>query len=962
MEALAAIGLTANILQFIEITGQLISSTHQLSSQGATTEYLELESIAQELRTLAEGIGPQQAQDSQGADDGLGRLGTDCINITNELLSVLGSLKLQGGGKNWESFYQALRSIWKAEEIKALQERVDRIGQALNRHLMVSQQRTISRKLDQLAVENRRLQASRTDDIKDLGAQFGRAFNDLQEEVHQQRDQDAPMSVLLGVAEKEIQYSAEQAILDKFRFDGIDDRYESIPLAHNETFTWVFGTAGDATVPLSSFTEWLGSKRDVFWVSGKPGSGKSTLMKYLCTHQETKRKLQDWAKHDSLIMADFFFWNAAKKPLQKSQQGLLRALLYQILRQSPKTIEQIYPEVARFQDHKDPDDMGNKALQVPNPPTTVPGLLSMLHKACELLASSKRRCCFFIDGLDEYEGRPNDIIELIRIFRHMPSVKICISSRPWNEFEQSFGQDGCCKIYMQDLNRDDIRNYVSDVFQKDSNYQALDEDDEAGADLIDEIIEAAQGVFLWVILVVRSLQEGLVNGDRIVDLEARLRQLPRDLNEYFEKILLSDVDKFYRPQSARMFAATLNAQDRLPLMAYWFMGQDDANYAFELGVCPLGEEQMNKRFEQTRKQLNACCKGLLEPHYRESYGVDEDMLSSDMYFECKVDFLHRTVKDFLDSQETRAFLSSWSQGAFDSDTSICCALLAQIKTAPRIYSDLRSSAKIPNLLTLFFLHYRALNGMPDCDSGLLERLLDQLDATLHEHNVAMEGRLYHEILDDLYQGPEFTESGLLEAVTVNVTFLHVCVRYNLGRYVARKLDYMHDEAAITALLPRLLRLALMDTDRPMVQLLLQRRASPNDFVIRRESNWTLFLQDLYNTEAESKKPLAVGGGLIVSPIGRGAASCLTAGKLGVYVLVRDLLENGADTAAVCTFAQGVTAYDVLNLALLPEHMALLEHFFSKPSDDTKISWIGATRGRLRESTRRQLESMKALFR
>jgi Cdc6-like AAA superfamily ATPase len=44
-----------------------------------------------------------------------------------------------------------------------------------------------------------------------------------------------------------------------------------------------------------SFLNWLSSGTGIYHVSGKPGSGKSTLMKFLCDHPHTKAELEKWA-------------------------------------------------------------------------------------------------------------------------------------------------------------------------------------------------------------------------------------------------------------------------------------------------------------------------------------------------------------------------------------------------------------------------------------------------------------------------------------------------------------------------------------------------------------------------------------------------------------------------------------------------------------------------------------------
>lgn len=43
------------------------------------------------------------------------------------------------------------------------------------------------------------------------------------------------------------------------------------------------------------FLRWLSSGNGIFHISGKLGSGKSTLMKFLCDHERTTVELQKWA-------------------------------------------------------------------------------------------------------------------------------------------------------------------------------------------------------------------------------------------------------------------------------------------------------------------------------------------------------------------------------------------------------------------------------------------------------------------------------------------------------------------------------------------------------------------------------------------------------------------------------------------------------------------------------------------
>ncbi|KAI1497801.1 hypothetical protein F5X99DRAFT_352370 [Biscogniauxia marginata] len=715
MEALAAVSLAGNILQFVDTTRKLISSSRQLSSLGSKEENAELELLTQELKHLVYRVTPPSSVEdgvSSSDDSAIRLLAAQCSQVAEELLGVLETLKTKyknGTLGHLESFYKAILSEWKQDQIDNLQSRLDRIDTRIQARLSESKHKELYQRLDLLAAENRRLSGHRAVEIRELREEFKGVFADLKTELRDGDSKHRAMLTLLGAAGKGNRLSVEQMILDQLRFDAMSVRHDTIRAAHEHTLSWLFDT-GERRSP-ATFDDWVRSDDKLYWISGKPGSGKSTLMKFLTGHQRTTEELAAWAKPRRLITAEYFFWNAGKSKLQKSQEGLLRSLVYQVLRQCPDIIPLTYPKVWQL---FDPDNQGGlKSVSFladsgPIVPLSVQDLLDTLKTISTLAVGAEVAFCFFIDGLDEYEGKPDDMIELIRLLRELPGQKLCLSSRPWNDFEQEFGGDDTRKLYMQDLNREDISAYIHDTFAKDDNYRELEDKDTHGQALVQEIVDGANGVFLWVFLVVRSFQEGLRNGDRLSDLQKRLRGLPTDLNEYFERILLSDVSDFYREQSAEMFSVTLEGAEDLPLMAYWFMGQEDRDYAMKLEVNPISVQQMNKRLKAMKKRLNACCKGLLEVQYMGS-GDDQDSLPSSVLFNLKVNFLHRTVCDFLNLQDTQLLLEKWCSSGFDSHETICSSILAQIKISPGECEYWSTHGPVDGLCRLFDHHYRMLS-------------------------------------------------------------------------------------------------------------------------------------------------------------------------------------------------------------------------------------------------------------
>jgi hypothetical protein len=109
---------------------------------------------------------------------------------------------------------------------------------------------------------------------------------------------------------------------------------------------------------------------------------------------------------------------------------------------------------------------------------------------------SDLRICFFLDGLDEFEG---DHAELATFFQDISStndrIKFCISSRPWPVFDDVF--EHTPGLQLQDVTHSDIKLYRKDHLSKNKRMLELGEADPDNASrLISEIVERARGVFL----------------------------------------------------------------------------------------------------------------------------------------------------------------------------------------------------------------------------------------------------------------------------------------------------------------------------------------------------------------------------------------------------------------------------------------------------------------------------------
>ena len=75
-----------------------------------------------------------------------------------------------------------------------------------------------------------------------------------------------------------------QAFLDSLKFDSMGLREAQIQDSYKETFEWMLKqdvNIKEGVEPWPSFPQWLQSGQSIYWINGKPGSGKSTVSKNL---------------------------------------------------------------------------------------------------------------------------------------------------------------------------------------------------------------------------------------------------------------------------------------------------------------------------------------------------------------------------------------------------------------------------------------------------------------------------------------------------------------------------------------------------------------------------------------------------------------------------------------------------------------------------------------------------------
>ncbi|KAM5341799.1 hypothetical protein ACJ41O_014830 [Fusarium nematophilum] len=467
-------------------------------------------------------------------------------------------------------------------------------------------------------------------------------------------------------------------LLQSLKFPEMNARRNDISSNSPDTFNWIFGPESELSYddsasesswdsepneqPTWSFTDWLESDTAVYWISGKPASGKSTLMKFIAFDRRTAECLEKW-KHGALVLTHFF-WKPGSM-MQRSLKGFLCSLLHQILSKDNDFLRQNLGSLVNDYDKHSPSDWD-------------------VHDLWSLLLEYGKQpswpLCIFIDALDEISPE-DDAHKLMRLVGMLPSsqIKICVSSRPDRFFELQLQQYPSLKI--QELTARDVEKYVRKTIR-----DATQPSTWTNSTLATQIAQRADGVFLWAVLVTRSLIRGINNGDTEEEIHHRLDVMPGGLMALYRDILLrSDEDRNIYEKKASMLLSLLvfnefRSKYTGPSVLELMVALDDATLDSYLGRNErLPVTELNKKCEKTLSTIKVGCGGLLEVDGLDFYrhpGDNPGISSLRGWGYTKTRFIHRTAADFLiDAEEGQ---SIWRGSGLSESESISREIKSEI--------------------------------------------------------------------------------------------------------------------------------------------------------------------------------------------------------------------------------------------------------------------------------------------
>jgi hypothetical protein len=495
---------------------------------------------------------------------------------------------------------------------------------------------------------------------------------------------DITKKILQTLKNKDKTSILEEFFLESLTFMTMKDREEEVPEAHRNTFDWILNqnsslSQDDSDLPSkhdNEFVHWLQHDHEsgVYWINGKAGSGKSTLMRYICSDPKITQYLNVWADGKPLTCAKFYFWTSGTFE-QRSQAGLLRYLLHQLLGQHKDMIPWMFPEMwLHCQDTK---QRVKAAIE-----WSIPQLMSGLQRFLER-AVGKTKICLFIDGLDEFDGDQQAMVDMLKtLVEFSPGdVKACVSSRPWEVFENSFRAIPQLRLHV--LTQDDISRYVHDVLNGNVMVRRILKKQPKEAEAFQEnVIRKADGVFLWVTLALRCLMERISSGDEVRNLQETLNSLPTDLDDLFRHLLfdsrpakeLEEQSRIFQIIRAREMMCDFTRDESSSSITLYQLALADKgeNIEIEDTVEKPADEEIMDTYDSMKDLLESRCAGLLVLHQRDpvlarTHARFQDYNDTDpkLLAESRVSYMHRTVRDFLIYSGAMEFVEKQTDETFD---------------------------------------------------------------------------------------------------------------------------------------------------------------------------------------------------------------------------------------------------------------------------------------------------------
>jgi energy-coupling factor transporter ATP-binding protein EcfA2 len=354
-----------------------------------------------------------------------------------------------------------------------------------------------------------------------------------------------------GPIENSIPDDLRTSLIERLYFAKIDERLTHLTPAQGSTCRWFLDTP--------QYTLWRDITQQAdhggfLWIKGNPGTGKSTLMKFLF-----EQAMEETRNDPSQITLSFFFL-ARGTAEEKSTTGLYRSVLHQLFKGAIDLQDSLecltldgargihlsgwHQEALKKILRRAVQDLGSRSLTIfvdaldECEDNQARDMVFFFEELCDL-AQQKQvqlRMCFFSRQYLEGNGYCRAQIYHLRspslIADNAGFLGICFASRHYPHIEIERG----IELTLEDEqgHAEDIKKYIKAKLRL-SNKKA-----KLAQSLHAELLERSSLIFLWVVLVVDILNSESPRNPNIDKMRKHLKTIPPKLADLFEMILTRD--------------------------------------------------------------------------------------------------------------------------------------------------------------------------------------------------------------------------------------------------------------------------------------------------------------------------------------------------------------------------------------------------------------------------------------
>lgn len=310
MEPLSSLSLAGTLLEFVEFACRTVAIARQVKSSH-DSHTLANADIGQRVKR-AEFFYHRLTDDhlfkaGQLSDEEvcIKQVGERCRIQVRDLQQLLNTLTTSPNGKPLSKVVTTVKSLWSESQIRRLEDGLRKSTNELHFFLTVALYHRASNSTK--AVQGT-LPPSRCEAIDSQHAftEMRQAIDDLRDKINCSNALTQYFPVYYSQSGTQGHATGEEAFLLSFLFDpGMRRRYDDVSRAHQGSFEWIFKDEHERR-PVN-FSNWLRDGSGIHWITGIPGSGKTTLMKYICEHPSTRHELGVWNGGQEPIIANFFF-------------------------------------------------------------------------------------------------------------------------------------------------------------------------------------------------------------------------------------------------------------------------------------------------------------------------------------------------------------------------------------------------------------------------------------------------------------------------------------------------------------------------------------------------------------------------------------------------------------------------------------------------------------------------------